>query len=143
MNRLAPLLLFALVGVARAEPSPASEWSKLKLPTKSAAQAIGGYSGGCLDGGVALPFTGTGFVVARPERNRVFGHPALIALIRGEAHAGMVQLALEYDPQPPFDSGSPAQAGPEIVAAYQRRVQALAPTRDEDLRALDRRRGYG
>jgi len=27
--------------------------------------------------------------------------------IKGEEHAKMVQLALEYDPGPPFDSGAP------------------------------------
>jgi cyclohexyl-isocyanide hydratase len=64
-------------------------------------------------------------------------------MIRGEGHAKAVQLSLEYDPSPPYDSGSPASAGPEIVAAYQRRVQSLVPTRDDDLRALAKRRGYG
>ncbi len=120
-----------------------------------AAGLLHGYRAGChwaqRD---MLPLFGAIPVDARTvvDRNRVTGGGVtagidfaltLIALIRGEAHARMVQLALEYDPQPPFDSGSPAQAGPEIVAAYQRRVQALAPTRDEDLRALARRRGYG
>lgn len=120
-----------------------------------AAGLLDGYRAGChwaqRD---MLPLFGAIPVDARTvvDRNRVTGGGVtagidfaltLIALIRGEAHARMVQLALEYDPQPPFDSGSPAQAGPEIVAAYQRRVQALAPTRDEDLRALARRRGYG
>jgi cyclohexyl-isocyanide hydratase len=28
----------------------------------------------------------------------------------------MLQLAFEYDPQPPFDCGSPERAGPELVA---------------------------
>lgn len=120
-----------------------------------AAGLLDGYRAGChwaqRD---MLPLFGAIPVDARTvvDRNRVTGGGVtagidfaltLIALIRGEAHARMVQLALEYDPQPPFDSGSPAQAGPEIVAAYQRRVQALAPTRDDDLRALARRRGYG
>ncbi|MBD8701571.1 MULTISPECIES: DJ-1/PfpI family protein [Sphingomonas] len=120
-----------------------------------AAGLLDGYRAGChwaqRD---MLPLFGAIPVDARTvvDRNRVTGGGVtagidfaltLIALIRGEAHARMVQLALEYDPQPPFDSGSPAQAGPEIVAAYQRRVQMLAPTRDEDLRALARRRGYG
>jgi cyclohexyl-isocyanide hydratase len=120
-----------------------------------AAGLLDGYRAGChwaqRD---MLPLFGAIPVDARTvvDRNRVTGGGVtagidfaltLIALIRGESHARMVQLALEYDPQPPFDSGSPAQAGPEIVAAYQRRVQALAPTRDEDLRALARRRGYG
>ncbi len=120
-----------------------------------AAGLLDGYRAGChwaqRD---MLPLFGAIPVDARTvvDRNRVTGGGVtagidfaltLIALIRGEAHARMVQLALEYDPQPPFDSGSPAQAGPEIVAAYQRRVQAMAPTRDDDLRALARRRGYG
>ncbi len=59
-----------------------NEWSKVRAPTKGAAHAIGGYSAGCLEGGAALPLAGTGFRVARPERNRVFGHPILIALLR-------------------------------------------------------------
>jgi hypothetical protein len=36
----------------------------------------------------------------------------LTAKLHGEATARMIQLALEYDPQPPFDSGSPEKAGP-------------------------------
>ncbi|HYN86411.1 MAG TPA: DJ-1/PfpI family protein [Pyrinomonadaceae bacterium] len=33
----------------------------------------------------------------------------------GEETARAIQLAVEYDPQPPFDSGSPAKATPEAV----------------------------
>ena len=33
--------------------------------------------------------------------------------------AQAVQLAIEYDPEPPFDAGSPAKAGPELVAFVQ------------------------
>ena len=29
----------------------------------------------------------------------------------------MIQLGIEYDPQPPFDAGSPAKA-PQAVAAF-------------------------
>ena len=65
------------------------------------------------------------------------------ALLRGEGHAKAVQLSLEYDPQPPFDSGAPERAGPQIVAAVEQRTRALVPTRDDDLRALAKRRGYG
>lgn len=28
----------------------------------------------------------------------------------------MIQRMLEYDPQPPFDTGSPEKAGPALVA---------------------------
>ena len=40
----------------------------------------------------------------------------LAAQIDGDDRAMAIQLYIEYDPQPPFDCGSPAKAGPEIVA---------------------------
>ncbi len=39
----------------------------------------------------------------------------LAAEIAGADYARTVQLMLEYDPHPPFDTGSPAKAGPEAV----------------------------
>ncbi|MGW6708840.1 DJ-1/PfpI family protein [Streptomyces sp. NPDC054956] len=41
---------------------------------------------------------------------------ALAARIEDETTAGAVQLLIEYDPRPPFDSGSPAKATPEVKA---------------------------
>lgn len=82
------------------------------------------------------------------DRNRVTGGGvtagidfalALIAAIRGEAHARIVQLALEYDPAPPFDSGSPERASPELLAVYRKRMEALAPGRGERIRAAAER----
>lgn len=78
------------------------------------------------------------------DRNRVTGGGvtagidfafALMAAIRGERYARLIQLGLEYDPQPPFDSGSPERAGPELVALYHERMQALAPGREAQMRA--------
>jgi transcriptional regulator GlxA family with amidase domain len=40
----------------------------------------------------------------------------LAARIAGEDQARAIQLGIEYDPEPPFDSGSPATASPEIIA---------------------------
>ena len=40
----------------------------------------------------------------------------LAAEIAGDDYAKMIQLGIEYDPQPPFDAGSPATA-PHAVAA--------------------------
>jgi putative intracellular protease/amidase len=40
----------------------------------------------------------------------------LTARIAGDTYAQAVQLSIEYDPQPPFDTGSPAKAGPDLVA---------------------------
>ena len=39
----------------------------------------------------------------------------LVGRIFGQAEAERVQLSLEYDPQPPFDSGHPSRARPELV----------------------------
>jgi len=40
----------------------------------------------------------------------------LAAQIAGDDFAKGIQLMIEYDPQPPFDSGSPSKASPELVA---------------------------
>ncbi|WP_224361628.1 DJ-1/PfpI family protein [Hyalangium versicolor] len=40
----------------------------------------------------------------------------LLAQLRGEPLAKMSQLAMEYDPAPPFDAGRPEKAGPEATA---------------------------
>jgi transcriptional regulator GlxA family with amidase domain len=40
----------------------------------------------------------------------------LVQQLAGEETAKAIQLAIEYDPQPPFDSGSPSKATPELVA---------------------------
>lgn len=53
----------------------------------------------------------------------------LIAREAGEAAARAIQLALEYDPHPPFDSGTPEAAGPERVEALRRRVYGEAAAR--------------
>ena len=41
----------------------------------------------------------------------------LAAKIAGEQVAQAIQLGLEYDPDPPFDAGSPQKAPAEIVEA--------------------------
>lgn len=58
------------------------------------------------------------------DRNRVTGGGVtagidfglvLLAKLRGDDAAKLTQLAMEYDPEPPFDAGSPKSAGPAIV----------------------------
>jgi hypothetical protein len=39
----------------------------------------------------------------------------LAALLADETTAQAIQLYTEYDPQPPFDSGSIAKASPEVL----------------------------
>ena len=40
---------------------------------------------------------------------------ALVATLESELYAQAVQLAIEYDPAPPTDTGSPGKATPEII----------------------------
>lgn len=62
------------------------------------------------------------------DRNRISGGGVtagidfglvLLAELLGEDIAKMSQLALEYDPAPPFDAGTPEKAGPEIMSKMQ------------------------
>jgi len=84
------------------------------------------------------------------DRNRVSGGGvtagidfalALTAAIRGEDHARLVQLSLEYDPAPPFDAGSPTGAGPEILARYKAMVAKLRADSDQRMTAAAARLG--
>ena len=49
----------------------------------------------------------------------------LTAELAGDETARLIQLALEYDPKPPFDCGSPESAGPDRVERFRRAVQPL------------------
>ncbi len=44
---------------------------------------------------------------------------ALVERMFGRERAEIIQLMIEYDPQPPVDAGSPAKARPEIVTGVQ------------------------
>ncbi len=70
------------------------------------------------------------------DRNRISGGGVtagidfglvLLAELLGQDVAKMQQLALEYDPAPPFDAGSPEKAGPEIMNKMQ---SWMAPMED-------------
>jgi putative intracellular protease/amidase len=52
---------------------------------------------------------------------------ALAAKVAGETTAQAIQLGIEYDPQPPFDAGSPAKAPTEIVELLSARSRFIAP----------------
>jgi len=54
---------------------------------------------------------------------------SLLAELAGETTAKAVQLGLEYAPAPPFESGRPELAPPEVLAAYRARMAPLAERR--------------
>lgn len=83
------------------------------------------------------------------DRNRVTGGGVtagidfaltLIGEALGEQAAKVVQLALEYDPQPPFDCGSPERADAATRAIYDKRTAAMFPNRAAELKAAAARR---
>ncbi|MEW5685398.1 MAG: DJ-1/PfpI family protein [Pseudomonadota bacterium] len=53
----------------------------------------------------------------------------LLAELAGEDYAQSIQLGLEYAPAPPFNSGRPELARPEILAEVKARMAALADSR--------------
>ena len=66
------------------------------------------------------------------DRNRISGGGvtagidfgfALAAELAGDECARMIQLALEYDPQPPFDCGTPERAGAQRVALMKAKLK--------------------
>jgi cyclohexyl-isocyanide hydratase len=49
----------------------------------------------------------------------------LLAELRGEVVAKTTQLAMEYDPKPPFNVGTPEAAGPELTAMAMSMMQEM------------------
>ncbi|WP_416971287.1 DJ-1/PfpI family protein [Streptomyces sp. 4F14] len=52
---------------------------------------------------------------------------ALVGRVAGDTRAQTVQLTIEYDPQPPYDAGSPQKAPKEIVEALRARTRFQQP----------------
>jgi cyclohexyl-isocyanide hydratase len=86
------------------------------------------------------------------DRNRVTGGGVtsgidfglyVASLITNEQIARAIQLSIEYNPQPPFTSGSPEGAEPEIVAAVKERAAAMLRERDATSRRAAQRLGWG
>jgi cyclohexyl-isocyanide hydratase len=85
------------------------------------------------------------------DRNRVSGGGvtsgidfalALAAKVRGEEFARFIQLSIEYDPAPPFDSGSPEKATPELLARYRAMVEKNAPNRVQTVKDIAASLGF-
>ena len=61
----------------------------------------------------------------------------------GAETARRIQLAIEYDPDPPYDSGSPARAGQALVAAVREAASARQGEREEAVARAAARLGEG
>lgn len=120
--------------------------------TLGAAGLITGYKSAChwmwRD---YLPAFGATPVNARvvKDRNRISGGGvtagidfalAVVAEIWGEEEAKTIQLFLEYNPQPPFNAGSPETAGPSLVAKAKKQLEAMAAQREKVIAEVTARR---
>src|SRR5438046_2080484 len=99
-----------------------------------------------------LPLLGATPVAARivVDRNRLTGGGVtagidfglhLAAVLRGEDVAKQIQLELEYNPQPPFDSGTTATAPGAVITAVRTRAEPLQARRLATCQAIARRAG--
>jgi transcriptional regulator GlxA family with amidase domain len=119
-----------------------------------AAGLIQGYSAGSHWAALRLlPLFGATPVDTRVviDRNRITGGGVtagldfgltLVAMLAGEETAKVEQLAMQYDPQPPFDVGVPKKAGPDLtkeaIAWIRSGGNDLLPASQEAAKAMKR-----
>lgn len=60
----------------------------------------------------------------------------LASFLRSERVAKQIQLAIEYEPEPPFKSGTPMTASPDIVEAARAAVQGITSVRHATARRV-------
>lgn len=73
----------ATKAASKLDTTPAKQlFGAKKTGAKLRPLAIGYYTRGCLAGAVQMPITGPAWQVMRLERNRNWGHPAMIALLK-------------------------------------------------------------
>jgi penicillin-insensitive murein endopeptidase len=111
-----------------------------KTAAALAPRAIGWYSKGCLAGGVHLSDAGSAWQTMRPSRNRAWGHPKLIRLVKR-----LGTEAKNYDGWPGLLVGDIAQprGGPMLTghASHQVGLDAdiwLTPMPDRTLTVRER-----
>jgi cyclohexyl-isocyanide hydratase len=65
----------------------------------------------------------------------------LAAMLRGEEAARVIQLYMQYAPEPPFDSGTPDRASSAVLAAARRSFAAITQHREATARRVAARLG--
>src|SRR5215469_2706289 len=56
----------------------------------------------------------------------------LVSLLRGEAAAQEIQLAIEYAPNPVFHSGTPESAPTEVLASFRQKYEPIGAAREAE-----------
>ena len=80
-------------------------------------------------------------VTAAGVTSGIDGALRLAALLRGDLVAQTIQLSIEYAPEPPFLSGTPKTAPPEVLNAAHNRVREISGARLETAKRVATRLG--
>ena len=56
----------------------------------------------------------------------------LVSLLRGDATAQEIQLAIEYAPNPIFDSGTPETAPAQVLESFQNKYEPIGTSREKE-----------
>lgn len=67
---------------------------------------------------------------------------ALVALLRGDATAQEIQLAIEYAPDPIFHSGTPQSAPAEALEMFQKKYEPIGRARETEAILYAQRNGH-
>jgi putative intracellular protease/amidase len=111
-------LLLGAAGLLKDLPAT-SHWSELEtLRTEFGAAPVGGR--------VVFGPEGSRIVTAAGVSAGIDMALALAARIAGDDVARAIQLGIEYDPQPPFDSGCVEKADPGLVSALRAAMASQA-----------------
>lgn len=141
MEMLSEMALETPKSTAELNKIPAKKlFGRQKTPADLKARSIGSYARGCLAGAVAIPETGNAWQVMRLSRNRMWGHPDLVALL--EDLARKAKAAGEWNGLLVGDISQP-RGGPMLTghASHQIGLDAdvwLTPMPDRILTAKDR-----
>jgi cyclohexyl-isocyanide hydratase len=81
------------------------------------------------------------YVFAAGVTAGIDGALRLAAELRGDDAARAIQLYMEYAPEPPFDSGTPAKAPPAILQQARLSVEAVTAQREMTARRIAARLG--
>lgn len=81
------------------------------------------------------------FVFASGVTSGIDGALRVAAMLRGDEAAQVLQLGMQYAPEPPFASGTPATAPAAILANARHAVRAITAQREQTARRVAQRLG--
>jgi len=81
------------------------------------------------------------FVFASGVSSGIDGALRVAALLRGDEAAQVLQLSMQYAPEPPFRSGTPATAPDAVLASARQSMQAITARREQTARRVAQRLG--